>query len=427
MSISRWGRTGSVTLMVLSACIGGRTRPKQRCAASEWSTPRPLVREGQPPVYVEAPAVVRVRTGTLLVGAPTLEWASQNSIVGPSGIQDKLAGVLVTHDSVIPIPLPPGAPYLLDPAAVSDGHGGAYVVWGTSPAPKRSFGNAITGLAYSHFDGETFSQSRQLLNASRLLWWPGQRDVLQRSGGFEVATSGYNIVGSRSTMGFVTARLINDSAEVTWDNLGALVNFMTMIDSPEFGTMDVLITTLEVIPEVQQYGVFVRKRTGSVLPKPVLASPIRSDSAAQGLTALAAEKAIHVFWIERGRYSSALKATMLHHLSSSDSGRTFKQEQPFMIPAEVIQFETAWLGSEVILALRYATGKIALLTWGRNGWSGLRSLSSVPTISAPKFVSIPGDSLALALGTAKLLSDGVTVEDPQEMISVLRTSCSKKH
>src|SRR5688572_6858313 len=115
----------------LAVCIPfwGSAQAPAVCRQPGWSAPAPLVLVDGRPVYVEAPSSVTVARGVALFGVPTIPWESPTVLLTSGEMNERYAGVLLGRASVTLIPLPAGVTYMLDPLAVSDGRGGAHVLW----------------------------------------------------------------------------------------------------------------------------------------------------------------------------------------------------------------------------------------------------------------------------------------------------------
>lgn len=158
LQASRRAVVGVASLVALWSPRAGQTQAPlrdDRCGRGTWSSPRELRTERNEAAYVEAPQLVPARAGLLLIGFPTIVSSdladSVRYLVGVS--ERQAAGLILQRDGrVRTIPLPDGFRHLLYPRAVSDGRGGAHVVWGTAADPAASV-PLVDTLWYARFDG----------------------------------------------------------------------------------------------------------------------------------------------------------------------------------------------------------------------------------------------------------------------------------
>jgi hypothetical protein len=117
----------------------------ERCAGFTLGKTFQLTDASKRPIYVDAPSAVRIGDETVLFGAKTLLWLSEHVFADTVGLielakagkyiaLDTLAGVILDRNGVATtFGKPTGVKRTEHVSAVSDGEGGAWVVWLSGP------------------------------------------------------------------------------------------------------------------------------------------------------------------------------------------------------------------------------------------------------------------------------------------------------
>lgn len=425
----------AIIILALVACAAppGSSvvdRGAASCPADGWTEPRTLASPDGRPYYVEAPSTVVLANGVALFGVPTFRWESPEVLITEGAFDERFAGLLMGRDSTTLIPLPAGVPYMLDPLAVSDERGGAHVLWGTSAATTRSFGNKVTGIAYSHFDGAHWTAPEQVLSATDLTWAPKSRDAVVRDGVLHVVAAGYDTVGGEVKIGSVLVSKRPDATVVTWQHLGAFVGYMTLSRGADGRLLEFLTTSLDTGREQRVYGLYaVREGDQGQLGKASLVRAFGDDVRALWPQTVRLGRVHHVFWVEEP-LSTPLGlrtgSSKVMHASYSDDARTLTMGEPLELPYGTDGLEVATMDSTILIAVRTpATSEIGIVQWRAGRWGAVRHPFREPSLARSVFVETGVDSVQLTWGmpTPGAVPLAPTYPAPRQRIAVLRRRC----
>lgn len=410
------------------------------CAAARWTAPRQLASTDRRPAYVETPRIVVTRTGIAMFGSPAFVWGTTEGFAPPGMRSDPgralrdflLAGLLLRRDTTVePIRMPAGVHHMDGPRAVSDGRGGAHVVWSTG-SDTTSSGSSSKSLHYAHFDGTRWTAPERIHSARGIDWgafYP--TDPLLRGDTVHLAVAVLDSAGSA----LVHARRTRSGWRTTRIGRGGLPSF-TSLEVDNAGAPIIAFAGSD--PTVRgsdgQHLYVMRSDNGSgTWSTPTLVHRSGLGGVVQPRILASEGHVLNLVWAQR-REGATLPDTV-HVATSRDGGRTWRSGPRLGVPGGLRTLEAVidWSGRlHIAGALARSTaltadGDVMYAMLHDDGW--VRADKSIGVAaSLPSLTLASSDSLFLVWGVArptKVEGAATSAEAPVSMLAILSPLCSR--
>lgn len=187
-----------------------------RCDVSPWSEPRPLVTRDGRPAYVETPQILSTPSGTVLLGTPTMVWATPDrfdpaprSIAPTAAVSEdgrRFFGLRLHPDGTVdPVPAPAAAHRFVAPRGVVSPDGTIRSVWASVGADMPATRETPSELHSADIRAGGPDSVRRVFTADVIRWFSGlqplvvgHRNDLHFVASFDVTNRGRGIAYIRS-------------------------------------------------------------------------------------------------------------------------------------------------------------------------------------------------------------------------------------
>lgn len=339
-------------------------------------------------LFIEQPIVAEVRTGTLVVGSPVLNWPP----LGRDAFE--IVGVVLnragTTDTVL---RPKGITRLQGPRLLSQTRGVAEIVWGTSADTTITGRRLMDTLWYATFDGRSWSQPQRLMHGHKLLWDSFAPAVMSAAGQTLVAVTGPYSPDSSNIQRLWISRL----ASGEWETVSPVEarGFMALqqvrMVSADSGAIVLVYSGFTYTPSGSGRRAYVNVirstddgRTWSP-PQTVSLAPDATMAVLGGLHRRQ-DGSLHLFW--HAQQDGTFGSKAVYHDVSRDGGSTWLRSDTLAVQEQFSVLRTAQAGDAVVLTVRTLDDR--LLQGLASKHAELKLLSASPVILLPTVV-VRGD------------------------------------